>query len=349
MIDQFLVAGRSKWGQTSRADAAAAARIRGQRPRALERAARAVPPAGRAGQHPDRELHDRGPVLPPAPPPGARRDRPAAGRDDAEGPAPPQAGRLHDRGPLGGLVPAGHPRPDRAGRTCAGSSSAAARSTTTSSATSARPGATDVAIARLEQLYPFPVEALAELLAGLPRLEEIVWAQEEPQNMGALALDPPPARRRRPLELARGRASPTSAARGAPRRARGIRPRTRSSRTASCGPRSASQRLISAARALARGGRGGGGHLRPVRPRRLEQEPALCRGKLAPHAVREQPRSHRILSEASAASAPWSHMPTRSLSTRCHTFRRFRPLRSGMASDRAAPRSCPRAWRLYAR
>ena len=49
----------------------------------------------------------------------------------------------------------------------------------------ARPGATDVAIARLEQLYPFPVEALAELLAGLPRLEEIVWAQEEPQNMGA--------------------------------------------------------------------------------------------------------------------------------------------------------------------
>jgi 2-oxoglutarate dehydrogenase E1 component len=49
----------------------------------------------------------------------------------------------------------------------------------------ARPGATDVAIARLEQLYPFPVDALAELLAGLPRLEEIVWAQEEPQNMGA--------------------------------------------------------------------------------------------------------------------------------------------------------------------
>jgi len=50
---------------------------------------------------------------------------------------------------------------------------------------SARPGASDVAVARLEQLYPFPVDALAELLAGLPRLEEIVWAQEEPQNMGA--------------------------------------------------------------------------------------------------------------------------------------------------------------------
>jgi len=50
---------------------------------------------------------------------------------------------------------------------------------------SARPGATDVAVARLEQLYPFPVEAVAELIAALPDVQEIVWAQEEPQNMGA--------------------------------------------------------------------------------------------------------------------------------------------------------------------
>ena len=49
----------------------------------------------------------------------------------------------------------------------------------------ARAAAADVAIARLEQLYPFPVEALAEVISGLPHLEEIVWAQEEPQNMGA--------------------------------------------------------------------------------------------------------------------------------------------------------------------
>ncbi len=49
----------------------------------------------------------------------------------------------------------------------------------------ARAGAEAVAIARLEQLYPFPVDAVAELIAGLPLLEEIVWAQEEPQNMGA--------------------------------------------------------------------------------------------------------------------------------------------------------------------
>jgi 2-oxoglutarate dehydrogenase E1 component len=49
----------------------------------------------------------------------------------------------------------------------------------------ARAGAADVAVARLEQLYPFPVDAFARLLASYPNLEQVVWAQEEPQNMGA--------------------------------------------------------------------------------------------------------------------------------------------------------------------
>jgi 2-oxoglutarate dehydrogenase E1 component len=48
-----------------------------------------------------------------------------------------------------------------------------------------RPGADWIAIGRLEQLYPFPVAAAAELVRLYPRLEELVWAQEEPQNMGA--------------------------------------------------------------------------------------------------------------------------------------------------------------------
>src|SRR5690242_5984723 len=42
-----------------------------------------------------------------------------------------------------------------------------------------------VAVGRLEQLYPFPVEAYAELVHSFPELDEVVWAQEEPQNMGA--------------------------------------------------------------------------------------------------------------------------------------------------------------------
>ncbi len=41
-----------------------------------------------------------------------------------------------------------------------------------------------VAVARVEQLYPFPTEAAAALIASYPSLTEIVWAQEEPQNMG---------------------------------------------------------------------------------------------------------------------------------------------------------------------
>ena len=48
-----------------------------------------------------------------------------------------------------------------------------------------RPGADWIAIGRLEQLYPFPVAAAAELVRLYQRLEELVWAQEEPQNMGA--------------------------------------------------------------------------------------------------------------------------------------------------------------------
>ena len=48
-----------------------------------------------------------------------------------------------------------------------------------------RERATSVAVARVEQLYPFPVEQAAELLRAYPNLRELVWAQEEPQNMGA--------------------------------------------------------------------------------------------------------------------------------------------------------------------
>jgi 2-oxoglutarate dehydrogenase E1 component len=42
-----------------------------------------------------------------------------------------------------------------------------------------------VAVARLEQLYPFPVEQAKAMFSGYPNLSEVVWAQEEPQNMGA--------------------------------------------------------------------------------------------------------------------------------------------------------------------
>jgi 2-oxoglutarate decarboxylase len=41
------------------------------------------------------------------------------------------------------------------------------------------------AVVRVEQLYPFPVEELKAVLSRYPRASEVIWAQEEPKNMGA--------------------------------------------------------------------------------------------------------------------------------------------------------------------
>lgn len=44
---------------------------------------------------------------------------------------------------------------------------------------------TNIAIARLEQLYPFPEKSFKAELAKYPKATEIVWCQEEPRNQGA--------------------------------------------------------------------------------------------------------------------------------------------------------------------
>jgi 2-oxoglutarate dehydrogenase E1 component len=48
-----------------------------------------------------------------------------------------------------------------------------------------RESAENVAIARVEILYPFAKEQLQALIASYPNLKEITWVQEEPRNMGA--------------------------------------------------------------------------------------------------------------------------------------------------------------------
>ncbi len=48
-----------------------------------------------------------------------------------------------------------------------------------------RDAAENVAIARVELLYPFAKEQLEGLIASYPNLKEVVWTQEEPRNMGA--------------------------------------------------------------------------------------------------------------------------------------------------------------------
>jgi 2-oxoglutarate dehydrogenase E1 component len=42
-----------------------------------------------------------------------------------------------------------------------------------------------VAVVRIEQLYPFPRQEYAAVLARYPNATELVWCQEEPQNQGA--------------------------------------------------------------------------------------------------------------------------------------------------------------------
>jgi multifunctional 2-oxoglutarate metabolism enzyme len=44
-----------------------------------------------------------------------------------------------------------------------------------------------VAIGRVEMLYPFPEEEILALIGSYPNLQELVWVQEEPRNMGARA------------------------------------------------------------------------------------------------------------------------------------------------------------------
>jgi 2-oxoglutarate dehydrogenase E1 component len=43
----------------------------------------------------------------------------------------------------------------------------------------------DVAIVRVEQLYPFPEEAVAKIISRYSKAHEYVWCQEEPQNQGS--------------------------------------------------------------------------------------------------------------------------------------------------------------------
>ena len=61
-----------------------------------------------------------------------------------------------------------------------------------------------VAIGRVELLYPFPQAELMELVASYPKLSEVVWVQEEPRNMGARAFMSPRLLQILPDELSFG-------------------------------------------------------------------------------------------------------------------------------------------------
>ncbi|HET9928448.1 MAG TPA: 2-oxoglutarate dehydrogenase E1 component, partial [Rubrobacter sp.] len=64
-----------------------------------------------------------------------------------------------------------------------------------------RDEAVDTAIARIELLYPFPEDRLKAVLDGYPNLREVLWVQEEPKNMGAWTFVGPLLREVTPGEL----------------------------------------------------------------------------------------------------------------------------------------------------
>ena len=167
----------------------AAARLRGPGPRALERTPGAHSP-GRGGHQPAaRELHHRGAVLPLAPPPGASADtRPASAlRAHAKEPLEASRRRVRSPGSHGGTLPIGHRRRrgapesenDQAGRAV---QRKGVRRPRRQRAACRREGHRDV---RVEQLYPFPGTALREVLAQYTSVRDVVWLQEEPENVGA--------------------------------------------------------------------------------------------------------------------------------------------------------------------
>jgi 2-oxoglutarate dehydrogenase E1 component len=71
----------------------------------------------------------------------------------------------------------------------------------------------EIAIVRIEQLCPFPAAEVQNIINHYPALSELVWAQEEPENMGAWAFVQPKisglASSRLPLRFIGRSASPS--------------------------------------------------------------------------------------------------------------------------------------------
>jgi len=60
----------------------------------------------------------------------------------------------------------------------------------------------DVAVIRVEQLYPFPESSIAQVLDRYTEIEHLAWVQEEPKNMGAYRFVQPLLRERLELDVA---------------------------------------------------------------------------------------------------------------------------------------------------
>ena len=216
-------------------DAAAPARLRGLRPRALLRPDGALPAARRRGQHPRREPHDAGAVLPPAAAPGARRQAAPARDHDPEVAAAAAAGDVADRAPRGlALLPGAERAADRRGEGHPPAALLGQDLLRPQGPRDAR-GQRDRRDHARRAALPVPAapdhgrgRALPEPARGRVGAGGAAQHGRPRAHVPAAAADPAVA----------SSSSATSAGPSAPRRARATRPRTRWSRTGSSAPRS---------------------------------------------------------------------------------------------------------------
>ena len=226
IIDQFIAAGEAKWLRANGLVMLLPHGFEGQGPEHSSARLERYPAALRRGQYPGRQLHHAGQLFPHPAPPDAARFPQAADHHDAQVAAAAQAGGVG-----------------------ASTTSSAKAISAASSATSTRPaqgetrrlvlcsgkvaydlmeardaaGDTTIEIIRIEQLYPFPASRWSSACKAMTKLEELVWAQEEPKNNGAWFFVEAAARGL----PGRGRASRAAAALRRPRRRRFARHRPR--------------------------------------------------------------------------------------------------------------------------
>jgi 2-oxoglutarate dehydrogenase E1 component len=189
VIDQFIASGEVKWGRANGLTLMLPHGYEGPGPGTQLGAARALHAAGGGHQHADRAADFGQPDLPSAAPPGGAQPfrkpliiltpKSLLRAKDATSPL----SRVHQGRASSTVIGASRSEvdPGKVKRVIACSGKVYYDLVKKRE----EKGADEVAILRVEQLYPFPHKVFASELRKFPNATEILWCQDEPQNQGA--------------------------------------------------------------------------------------------------------------------------------------------------------------------